>query len=75
LIKEKNLKICLYTGLEDVSSDIKQLLDYLKTGPYIPEKGGLASKSTNQKFIDLKNGEVLNNYFNPQSIYCFKKAL
>ena len=61
--KEYGFKTCLYTGKNDVSEDIKKYLDYLKTGPYIEELGGLTSEKTNQKFIDVITGKILNNYF------------
>jgi len=56
-------KTCLYTGLEDVDNDIKTHLTYLKTGPYIKERGTLENPKTNQKFYDLRTGEILNRYF------------
>lgn len=61
--KEYGFKTCLYTGKNDVSAEIKEQLDYLKVGPYIEELGGLASEKTNQKFIEVKTGKILNNYF------------
>ena len=38
--KTKGYKTCLYTGLNDVSDEIKANLDYLKVGPYVEELGG-----------------------------------
>ena len=51
-IKTKELKICLYTGREEeeLHEDLLYYLDYLKTGPYVEELGGLYSPTTNQKF-------------------------
>ena len=65
LSRQANLKTCLYTGLEkeQVPAQLLPLLDYLKTGPWIPELGGLDQSSTNQRFIDLKNGTLLNHLF------------
>lgn len=63
LAKSMGYKTCLYTGLYDISNDIKNNLDYLKTGPYIEELGGLDNINTNQKFLDLKTNKILNNYF------------
>ncbi|GGX66128.1 anaerobic ribonucleoside-triphosphate reductase activating protein [Saccharospirillum salsuginis] len=57
------LVTCLYTGLDDVDPELKQLLDYLKTGPWRRELGGLDSPSTNQRFIDLRSGRILNQLF------------
>lgn len=63
-----DLKSCLYTGLEReeleaVSDGIIPLLTYLKTGRWVMELGGLDSPTTNQKFTDLRTGEVLNHLF------------
>ena len=63
LAKNNGYKTCLYTGKEDVDNDIKLNLDYLKVGPYIEERGGLANPNTNQRFIDLHTNKILNNYF------------
>ncbi|MGF6148384.1 anaerobic ribonucleoside-triphosphate reductase activating protein [Kingella potus] len=62
------LKACLYTGLEReeleaVSDGLIPLLTYLKTGRWQMESGGLDSPFTNQKFTDLRTGEVLNHLF------------
>lgn len=61
--QRRNFKTCLYTGLEDVGEGVKEFLDFLKVGPYVPELGGLASRGTNQKFIDLKTMKILNHRF------------
>jgi anaerobic ribonucleoside-triphosphate reductase activating protein len=68
-IKSINLKTCLYTGLEfeKVDKEIIKNLDYIKTGPYIEEFGGLSSKTTNQKFIDLKNNKNLTYIFTKEN--------
>lgn len=66
LCKEQNLKTALYTGLENVDSAISNELDFLKTGPWIKKLGGLGSKHTNQKLINLKTGKTLNSYFTAQ---------
>lgn len=65
LAKSFGFKTCLYTGLEmnQIDESILTDLDYIKVGPYVEQLGGLCSKNTNQKFIDLKNKEVLNNRF------------
>lgn len=62
--REMGLLTCLYTGLEDITdNDILSNLNYVKVGPYIENLGGLQSKTTNQKFIDLKTYECLNYKF------------
>jgi len=65
MARQAGLKTCLYTGLEDVSNDLRKHLDYLKTGPWIAERGGLNSPKTNQRFVDLRRGELLNVRFLP----------
>ncbi|PSJ79502.1 anaerobic ribonucleoside-triphosphate reductase activating protein [Neisseria iguanae] len=67
-VKQTGLKTCLYTGLERaelevVSDGLIQNLDYLKTGRWVMELGGLGSAATNQIFMDLRTGEVLNHWF------------
>lgn len=63
LAKSHSLKTCLYTGKETASEAILSHLDFLKTGSWISEKGGLDSETTNQKFIDVKNNQILNHLF------------
>ena len=68
IVTQAGLKACLYTGLEReeleaVSDGILPYLTYLKTGRWQMELGGLDSPATNQKFIDLRTGEVLNHLF------------
>ena len=53
LVKKYNLKTCVYSG-EDTGEYTWYLnLDYLKVGPYIPERGGLNNKYTNQKMYRI----------------------
>ncbi|MFC3032813.1 anaerobic ribonucleoside-triphosphate reductase activating protein [Pseudoalteromonas fenneropenaei] len=61
--QSQGLKTCLYTGLDYVSEQLKNELTYLKTGRYIQSLGGLGQHSTNQKFIDVASGQLLNSYF------------
>ena len=51
--KSLGLKTCLYTGADHSEhlQPILPLLDYVKTGHYDQERGGLASKKTNQTFF------------------------
>ena len=53
LVKVQGLKTALYTGLENVSAQISQHLDYLKTGPWIESLGGLRSPRTNQRLTHV----------------------
>jgi anaerobic ribonucleoside-triphosphate reductase activating protein len=63
IVKSSNLKTCLYTGLNKVHPDIENELDFIKTGRWISTLGGLTSKTTNQKFIDLNNKKDLSILF------------
>lgn len=63
LAKAMGYKTALYTGENDVSDSIKGNLDYLKTGRFMVDLGGLASPKTNQQFIAVPTGEKLNHLF------------
>jgi len=52
------VKTCLYTGSENVSDDIKDCLDYLKTGRYDEALGGLDSPTTNQRFYQFERNSL-----------------
>lgn len=62
--QDNRLKTCLYTGKEELEdTKILKYLDFIKYGPWIQEKGGLDSKTTNQRFINVKTNEKLNKLF------------
>ncbi len=63
IAKEEGLETCLYTGGDNVHESILTHLTFIKTGPWKEHLGGLDNKHTNQKFIDLRNGESLNHLF------------
>lgn len=70
IIKENSIKVCLYTGLEIefVNSELLRRLDYIKTGKYIANLGGLDQIETNQSFYKVNNNgciilEKLNHKF------------
>ncbi len=63
IANQKKFKTCLYTGEENVSNDHLEHLTWIKTGKWIPALGGLESKSTNQKFIDVRSNKKLNHLF------------
>ena len=63
IAQKHNLKTCLYTGLDDVSPLLKSAFTYLKTGRYIRRLGGLSSITTNQRFVELSSGRILNSLF------------
>ncbi len=60
IAKKENFKIALYTGLEldSITEEIKINLNYIKTGRYIEDLGGLRNKNTNQNFYILENGKI-----------------
>lgn len=60
--KDKGFKTCLYTGLDEIDMGA-DLLNYLKVGSWKRELGGLDAETTNQKFIKVETGEVLNHLF------------
>ena len=62
------LHTCLYTGLteEKVPTAIKQELTWLKAGPWIEALGGLSEATTNQRFIEVSTGRILNEMFHHQ---------
>jgi len=63
IARQYQLKTALYTGQDRISNAIHQNLDFLKTGRYIENLGGLDSPITNQKLINLRTGEILNHLF------------
>ena len=63
IAKNNGLKTCLYSGLNTIDSNIRQHLDYLKTGAWQADLGGLDSQNTNQTFIELSTKNVLNYLF------------
>lgn len=67
--REAKLKTCLYTGLEhdQVPHELLPWLDYLKVGPWRPECGGLDNPNSNQRFIELKSGAILNHLFHKEA--------
>ncbi len=61
--KSMGYKTCLYTGLTTVSRALLSNLDYIKTGPYVEELGGLSSKTTNQRMYEVATNRVMNHLF------------
>lgn len=64
-VKQQGLKTCLYTGYEqdELPEGILPHLDYLKTGRWQAELGGLDSSTTNQRFIHVQSGADLTHLF------------
>ncbi|WP_232366325.1 anaerobic ribonucleoside-triphosphate reductase activating protein [Aliidiomarina halalkaliphila] len=63
IARKQGLNTCLYTGLETPPPALLPYLTYVKTGPWMSSRGGLADRGTNQKFIHVKTGEVQNYKF------------
>lgn len=61
--RARQLKTCLYTGFEEVSAALLAQLTFIKLGPWRRELGGLDSPYTNQRFIQVETGQVLNHLF------------
>ena len=49
-VKYKGLKVALYSGHTEMNSEIADIADYYKVGPYIEELGPLNRETTNQRF-------------------------
>lgn len=62
IIKEKGLKVALYSGfeLDFFSKSFLNKLNYIKVGSYNSELGGLSSPTTNQKFYLNINNELVD---------------
>ncbi|WP_299789581.1 anaerobic ribonucleoside-triphosphate reductase activating protein [uncultured Shewanella sp.] len=63
IAKKMGFKTCLYTGREHVDAEIRAQLDFLKTGEFDDQVGGLDSPDTNQKFYDLAQNKIINYKF------------
>ncbi len=63
IAKNFGLKTCLYSGEKHIDLRITQHLNFLKTGAWQEELGGLESINTNQVFRNVITGEKLNYLF------------
>lgn len=63
VVKDFGLKTALYSGADDVHSDLKSNLDYIKLGSYQKQLGGLESLETNQVLWHWPSQTKLNFYF------------
>ena len=55
-VRSLGLKAALYSGREAVEEEIWEAFDYVKTGPYMPEKGPLNHPATNQRLYRRDGG-------------------
>mgnify|MGYP000157644321 CR=1 FL=1 len=63
IAKNFGLKTCLYSGEKYIDINISQHLNFLKTGAWQAELGGLESVTSNQVFRNLNTGAKLNHLF------------
>lgn len=59
------LVTCLYTGrdIEELPPHLLEVLTYIKTGRWVQDLGGLDSPLTNQRFVEVSTGTLLNHKF------------
>ena len=48
-VRSLGLEAALYSGRESVEDALYEVFDYIKVGPYIPERGPLNTPGTNQR--------------------------
>lgn len=54
-------KVAWYSGRQELSKEIDlKNFDFIKLGPYIEEFGPLNSKTTNQRFYKVSDGELVD---------------
>lgn len=63
IARQQGLNTCLYSGFDHVPKRITKHLNFLKTGPWRGDRGGLDAPNTNQKFINVSTGEDLTYRF------------
>lgn len=56
-----SIKIAWYSGRQELSKDIElSNFDFIKLGPYKEEFGPLNSRTTNQRFYKVSDGELID---------------
>lgn len=56
-----SIKTAWYSGRQELSKDINlENFDFIKLGPYIEELGPLNSKTTNQRFYKVEEGNLVD---------------
>lgn len=63
--RAQNFKTALYSGFDimQIDSEVLVNLDYVKYGPYIESLGGLSSRKTNQRLVQLPSYTKLSMDF------------
>lgn len=72
-VKEKypKLKVAWYSGRQELSKDIDlQNFNFVKLGPYNEDLGPLNSRTTNQRYYEVKKNES-GNYYLEDNTYKF----
>lgn len=59
-LKFPYLKWAMYSGRQVMNEELSQLLDYYKIGPFIPKRGPLNEKTTNQRMYKKVNGQWID---------------
>ena len=59
IVKQRNIKVCLYTGLtmeevQEQKAKLLDVLDYIKVGRWVEKLGGLNHKTTNQRLYRIQ---------------------
>jgi len=53
------VKVGWYSGKSNIPEDInEESFQYIKTGPYVEELGGLKSKETNQRLYKIEGTQI-----------------
>ena len=65
-MRGEGLKVALYSGRNEVEKDYDNYFDFIKVGPYIPEKKALNFKTTNQRLYEIERE------YDPVSFECIK---
>ena len=58
MVNYPELSIALYSGRSEVEESYDLFFDYIKVGPYIPEKKGLNFKTTNQRLYKIERKTI-----------------
>lgn len=53
-MRKEGLKVALYSGRDKVEEEYDRYFDFIKVGPYIPEKKGLNYETTNQRMYEIE---------------------
>jgi anaerobic ribonucleoside-triphosphate reductase activating protein len=60
VINQPPAKTAWYSGKPTIFDGAQQVFDYIKTGAYTENLGGLNSPTTNQRFYHIENGEIID---------------